>query len=139
MSSIGSNASSITVSYMGEEKDVNEAIDDCFQKIQENINNTHCTVRQLVLVPEQDADYMTAAQFHIDISNYIDDLGDLFKELKSVSKQILGKPPKELKEQYKALVDKNKEERKREKEAMKMLEQKEKELDAAMAMASIRE
>ena len=106
MSSIGSTCSSM-VSFRGEdEMDVGEALDVLFSEMQNNLNSCHCSVRQLAMSEERADTYMEAAEFHLNIEIYVDTLAGLFKELKSVSKQVLGPCPKEYKNEFKALQEK---------------------------------
>jgi hypothetical protein len=55
---------------------------------------------------------MRALELHCDIEDGIDGLGELMKELKSCSKQVLGKPPKEVVTEAKAYLEKRKTEKK---------------------------
>ena len=111
--SVSSAGSCMSVSVFGEDDvPVDQALDEVFRLIQENINNAHVATRQLAMVPEQDGDFIVAAEFHLQICGFVDELNGLFKELKSVSKQIMGVCPKEHKEEYKALVEKVKKKRK---------------------------
>ena len=84
--------STMSVSVFGEEVILEKAIDDIFIKIQDNINNTHCSVRNMCMDLERDNDFKISYEHHDTICTYVDDLAMLFKELKSVSSQVLGKP-----------------------------------------------
>ena len=119
MSSIGSTCSSM-VSFRGEDEiDVNDALDVLFREMQENLNSCHCSVRQLAMSEERADTYMEAAEHHFAIQDYVDVLVDLFKELKSVSKQVLGPCPKDYKTEFKLLEDKRKEVKRLQKEKEK--------------------
>ena len=102
------SVSSQSVSFFGEDIDVEVALDKIITQIQSFINDTHVNVRQLIVIPEQDNNYMLALEHYLAIITDIDGMGELFKELKSVAKQILGKPPNELKEQVKTHIDNHK-------------------------------
>lgn len=104
--STGSNASSI--SFRGEEVDVSEALDELFKDIQEQLNYCHCAVRQLAQCDERADTFMEAAAYDFEIQDFVTTLVDLFKELKTVSKDVLGKPPTEYKDEYKATIEKRK-------------------------------
>ena len=103
--SASSNGSQMSVSYCGEEMDFDSMCNQCFKDLQTYLNDVHCKVRKLSMVPEQDCDYMVAIDCYLQIQNGIDGISNLMKELKSVCKQVLGKPPTELKEQVKDKMD----------------------------------
>ena len=124
MSSIASNATS--VSFRGEEMDVSDALDLLFRDLQKNLNHCHCSVRQLAQCEERADTFMEAAEFDFQIQDYVDGLGVLFKELKQVSKDVLGKPPPEYKEEYKTALENRKADKLRKKEEAKIAKQLEK-------------
>lgn len=120
MSSIGSTTSTL-ISFRGEDEvDLNDALDTLFKELQDNLNHCHCSVRLLAQCEERNETFMEAAGYDFEIQDYVDVLLSLFKELKSVSKQTLGKPPANLKEEYKQMCEKRKEDKKREKEQAKL-------------------
>jgi hypothetical protein len=123
-SSIASTSSS--VSFRGEEIDVSDALDMLFKDLQENLNHCHCSVRQLAQCEERADTFMEAAQFDFEIQDYVEGLTGLFKELKQVSKDVLGKPPPEYKSLYSIALEKRKADKLREKEEAKMANQLEK-------------
>ena len=103
MSSVGSNCSSVT--FRGEEVDVSQALDELFREIQDNLNHTHCSVRQLAQCEERADTYLEAATFDFQIQDYVDTLLSLFKELQKVSKDVLGKPPNEYRDEYRKMCE----------------------------------
>jgi len=110
------------VSFRGEdEMDVGEALDVLFSEMQNNLNSCHCSVRQLAMSEERADTYMEAAEHHLAIGDYVDILVVLFKELKSVSKQVLGPCPKDYKDEFKALQEKRKQAKKAAKEKEKQM------------------
>ena len=110
--SASSNGSQMSVSYCGEEMDFDSMCNQCFKDLQAFLNDVHCKVRELSMIEEQDGDFMVAVDCYLQIQDGIDGISNLMKELKSVSKQVLGKPPTELKEQVKAKMDSYKLEKK---------------------------
>jgi hypothetical protein len=118
MSSIASNSSS--VSFRGEQIDVSEALDMLFKDIQENLNNCHVSVRQLAQSEDRADTFLEAAQFDFEIQDFVEGLTILFKELKQVSKDVLGKPPPEYKNLYAVAVEKRKADKLRAKEEAKL-------------------
>jgi len=125
--SISSAMSGMSVSYNGVDMEIEEAIDDIFKKLQGFINNTHCEIRSLAMCPEQDANYMEALQIWKQLDTSIYGALDLFSELRSISKQVLGKPSADMKEEVKAQLDKWKMETKQKKEQEKLLKNEAKE------------
>ena len=67
----------------------------------------------------EDDDYIECLGVHFAVCDYVDVLSELFKELKDVSKQVLGPCPKTLKEEVKKINDKRKESKKMEKDKIK--------------------
>jgi hypothetical protein len=122
-----------SVSYCGSEIPLEQALDACFLDLQGFMNNLHCHVRELASMPEQDDDFMLELAKGLVINDTIDDMSDLFKELKSVVKQIIGNPPTELKQEAKKLADDSKAARKRSKE----IEKEEQKLQQSMSSSSI--
>ena len=120
MSSISSSMSNMSVSYCGSEMPIEQALDECFTQLIEYQNHLHCYVRELCMMEEQDNSYMEGLAKVLVIHDNIDQTSELFKELKSVCSQVLGKPPKELKDEAKKMLDEHKEEKKRKKEAEKL-------------------
>ena len=118
--SVCSNSSSI-VSFRGEEIDVNDALDTLFKDLQQKLNYCHSTVRTLVMSEDRDETYIETASHVWEIEDYTDVLDELFGELRTVAKEILGKCPADEKEEFKKISDKRKEEKKRAKEAKKNL------------------
>ena len=119
-----------SVSYFGEEVNLETALDSIFKQIQTFMNDTHCAVRTMAAVEDQDNDYMRALDLYHDITASIDDLLDLLKELKKISREVLGKPPSEIKDKVQAKILSFKQKRLQEKtqaklEQLKMVEEKE--------------
>lgn len=121
MSSVGSTTSTI-VSFRGnEDMELEDALDELYRDIQHNLNHSQCVVRQLAACPEQDCDFLEAVTIQFQLEDYVDILLELFSELKDISKQTLGKPPVEHKEEYKKMVNDRKEKLKKEKDEQKEL------------------
>jgi hypothetical protein len=127
-SSISSNASTV-VSFRDEEIDLDEALRVLYQELQENLNHSQCSIRQLSMCSERNDDFIEAANIYLELNDYIDVLLDLFTELKSVSKQCLGKPPQEVKEEFNKMLNDRKEKKKQAKQQAKEAEKKVKMMD----------
>ncbi len=119
--SISSQMSSMSVSYCGDEMPIEQALDQVFTELIQHPNHLHCYTRELCMMGEQDNDYMEGLKKVLTIHDNIDEMSDLFKELKSVCSQVLGKPKKEEKEQAKKIIDDHKAERKKLKDAEKLV------------------
>ena len=122
--SVSSAKSSMSVSYCGSELPLEEALDDVLQKLQQHLNNAHCAVRSMSMLEEQsmdeDSDFKEAAKYNDLIQDDTDGMIALFKELKSISKQVFGKPPNpEMKAWYGYHQAQRKEEVRLEKERQK--------------------
>lgn len=139
VSSVGSCVSEMSVSVFGEELTLGEATDRVFKELQISINNTHCRIRELICDIDRDENFEILYGHKEQVDIYADEISALFKELKSITSQIVKPETAEEKAYVKQKKEELKEKKAKEKEAMKLLKQKEKELDAAMAMASIRE
>ena len=139
MSSVGSSCSTV-VSFRGEDGvDLDQALDELYREIQTNLNRSQCSVREMARLKEDD-DWRECVPIHFAVLNYCDVLSDLFSELKQVSKDVLGKPGKDDKDEYKKMCDERKERIKKMKEDKKEETKKEKELIAkARELAIINE
>ena len=111
--------SNMSVSYQGNEIPLHEALDECFTELQGHLNHLHSYTRELAMMPEQDSEYEVELKQVLIIHDTIDDMSCLFSELKSVVKQVIGKPPAEIKDAMKKLMDDHKAERKRMKDREK--------------------
>jgi hypothetical protein len=104
-----SNASELSVSYYGEELPLEQALDSSFKALQENLNNCHCTTREVVMGADRNEDFETMLQLRFDIEDYTDEMAKHFKELNGIMKQIISPVGKVEKELYKSNVLKRKE------------------------------
>ena len=123
--SVSSARSSMSVSYCGSEMPLEEALDDVFQKLQQHLNDAHCAVRSMSMLEEQsmdeDSDFKEATKYDNAIQDDVDNMIALFKDLKSISKHVLGKPPNpDMKAWYAHNQTQRKEEARLEKERMKL-------------------
>ncbi len=111
-----SNASELSVSYYGEELPLEQALDSSFKALQENLNNCHCTTREVVMGADRNEDFGTMLELRFDIEDYVDEMTKHFKELNGIMKQIIKPISKDEKELYKSESLKRKELKKKEKE-----------------------
>ena len=123
--SVCSTKSSISVSYCGSEMPLEQALDDVFQKLQQHLNAAHCAVRSMAMSEDQsmdeDDDFKDLVKYNDIIQDDTDGMIELFKDLKSISKQVLGKPPNpDMKAWYVYHQSQNKEEKRLEKEREKL-------------------
>jgi hypothetical protein len=80
-SSMNSAMSGISVSYFGEECDLEDCVDKTFKEIQTFVNGLHSGVRELAMIPEQDNDYERAFEVYTLMEKDVDGVILLFKEL----------------------------------------------------------
>ena len=129
MSSLGSSTSTI-VSFRGDDGvDLDEALRVLYTEIQQNLNYSQCSIRQLAICGEQDDEFIEAANIYFELDDYVDVLLDLFSELNMVSKQCLGKAPPEHKEEYAKMCNDRKEAKKKAKQQAKEAEKQTKMMD----------
>ena len=133
MSSVGSSCSTF-VSFRGDDGvDLDQALDELYREIQNNLNHSQVTVREMARLKE-DEEFFECVPIHFAVLDYCDVLSGLFNELKEVSKDVLGKPGKndrdwfkkqcdERKERIKKAKDDAREEAKKEKELMKKVKE----------------
>ena len=117
--SVASNSSAISVSYYGEELPLDQALDECFNSLQQNLNSTHCTVRELAMTADQGENYEFGLRKVLLIQDTIDIMTDIFRELKGVVSQVIGKPDKSEVAAMKKIVDDHKLKKKLDKERLK--------------------
>jgi hypothetical protein len=118
--SVCSNASDISVSINGYEIPVDIAIDDTFKGIQRSVNDSQCTLRSLIQLIEQDKDYKTSLEYSFEILDHIDTMNMLFKDLKTIVKQVQIKPQdNEEKEILKQFMEERRIKKEKEKQEMK--------------------
>ena len=127
--SVGSQS----VSLFGGEYDGAKAIDLVFRELQNSLNQAGTLIREMLLIEERNDTFMEAAEIHENLLDYLDGLGSLMKSCKDVSKELLGKCPKELKAEYKQYVEQRKIERK------KQIEEDEKKYSSELNMTAIME
>ena len=119
--SISSSTSTI-ISFRGDDEvDLDTALNELYSEMQQQLNYSQCAIRQLAASSEQDNDYLEAVKIYFELDDYVEQLLSLFKELQGVSKQCLGKCPKDLKLEYDKMVSDRKEKKKREKQESKEL------------------
>lgn len=92
MSTTSSVMSTMSVSVRGEEVILEKALDDVFQELQDNLNHMHCYVREICMGLDQDMDFKTEIEQTDNVNDNIELMSGLFKDLKSILKQISSKP-----------------------------------------------
>ena len=96
-----SQMSGMTVSAFGDnEMDLEEALDHVFVDLQTFVNGTHCGVRELSMCEDRNDTFIEASKLWRVIDRDITGALYLFKELKSITKQILGNAPPEYRAEY---------------------------------------
>ena len=100
-----------SVSVFGEEVDAEKAVDVVFRELQDTLNQSNCLLREILCCPERNETYMTCVDLQQNLMDYVDDFTNLMKQLKGISKDLLGKCPAELKDEYKAYLNERKAQR----------------------------
>ena len=95
-----STSSMMSVSFCGQEMDADRATDEVFKQLQDTFNDSHLALRGLLMSADRGETFIEAAEIHYSLDEYCDGFVGLIKELKSVSKQLLGKPEKEERDSY---------------------------------------
>ena len=96
---MSSAMSDLSFSYFGEEMNLEEALNSTFKQIQTFVNDCHVSVRTMAMIPEQDNDFLEMFDVYHNIIESTDGMCALMTELKSISKEVLGRAPKELKQE----------------------------------------
>jgi len=82
----------MSVSINGQEVILESALDNVFKNIQGALNSTHCSTRECCMILDQDSDFKTMVLKGDEIIDNIDEMASLFKDLKSIIKQVILKP-----------------------------------------------
>ena len=90
--SVNSCMSSMSVSINGQEVILESALDNVFKSIQGALNSTHCSTREACMILDQDASFKDMVLKGDEVIDTIDEIGFLFKDLKSIIKQVMLKP-----------------------------------------------
>ena len=99
--SVSSCLSEVSVSINGQEIPLDDAINQTFSGIQRHLNESQNNLRMLgTLLERDDLEFRDGVNYSDKIDDDIDSMVALFKDLKSVVKQIVGKPTEEDKEWY---------------------------------------
>jgi tyrosyl-tRNA synthetase len=103
--SICSNMSDMSVTRGdGTEMELEPYIDEVFLQLQQFQNGLHCSIRELCMIPEQDADEISMWSKILQIDDSILGLTELFTELRSITRQIAGPISKENKIEIQKLI-----------------------------------
>jgi len=89
--SISSAMSGMSVSMHGEEVSLEDAVNDCFKSIQTHINNTQNNICGLATADDR-GDFRYSYELQCKINYSLAEMLILFKDLKSIVKQIKLKP-----------------------------------------------
>ena len=116
-----------------------EALDKVIKELQQTLNYSHCEVRTMAVGLDADQDFKAAYECHSRLEDYANEMVELFRELKSVSRQILPKPTAEEKQWMAKMKAAKKARKKAEREREKEEERKEKEAKKAEKLTKIEE
>lgn len=91
--SMCSGMSDMSINYNDEEMSLEDAVTDIFGQIQDHINQCHVEIRNMCQLVERDDEYEEIYTFYAGMVEHIDEGSKVFRELKKVMKQVIGKPP----------------------------------------------
>jgi hypothetical protein len=84
--------SEMSISMHGEETNLVEAIDTVFRDLQHHLNSSQCTLRNLSMCNERSDEFQVSHKYCVEIDQDLSEMLLLFKDLKSIVKQIKLKP-----------------------------------------------
>lgn len=87
--SLCSNMSDMSISYGGEEMDLDDAIDHIFKELQNHINETHVQIREMCQWDLRGEDYDDVMVYFKEMELHIREGCSLFKDLISVMRQVI--------------------------------------------------
>ena len=90
--SVCSQMSEMSVSMHGEETNLVEAIDTVFRDLQHHLNSSQCNLRNLAQCNERADEFQVSHRYCVEIDQDVSEMLNLFKDLKSIVKQIKLKP-----------------------------------------------
>lgn len=94
--SVASNVSGLSVSINGHELSLEEAINSVYEGIQRHLNDSQNSLRMLAMLLEKDdISFRDGVEYSDKVNDDVDEMLKLFKDLKSILKQIVGKPTSE--------------------------------------------
>ena len=121
-----------------DEVDLAQALDQLYREIQQNLNHSQVSVREMSRLADDD-EFKDCVPIHFAVLDYCDVLSGLFGELTQVSKDVLGKPGKDDKDWFKNQCDERKERIAKVKAEAKEEAKKEKELLKQVKLLGIKE
>jgi hypothetical protein len=84
--------SEMSISMHGEETNLVEAIDVVFRDLQHHLNSSQCNLRNLAQCNERSDEFEVSHRYCCSIDDDVSEMLMLFKDLKSIVKQIKLKP-----------------------------------------------
>lgn len=92
--SLCSNMSNMSVTYDGEDVDLDECVDNIFKELQHHINEIHVQIREMCQFDLRGETYEETRVYYDSMAEHVKEGSLLFKDLLSVMKQIGPKKPK---------------------------------------------
>ena len=90
--SVCSQMSEMSVLIHGDDVNLVEAIDTVFRDLQHHLNSSQCNLRNLAQCGERLDEFQVSHRYCVDIDDNLSEMLLLFKDLKSIVKQIKLKP-----------------------------------------------
>ena len=90
--SVSSNGSCLSINYEGKEMGIEELLDTTISAIQRHLNDVQLMLRSCAQSDDRNDSYEEVTEFTDRIEDDVDNMIELFGDLKQVASQIRGKP-----------------------------------------------
>ena len=90
--SVCSQMSEMSISMHGDDVNLVEAVDTVFRDLQQHLNSSQCNLRNLAQCGERNDEFQVSHKYCCSIDDDLSEMLLLFKDLKSIVKQIKLKP-----------------------------------------------
>ena len=105
--SVSSAMSGMSVSIHGEEMPLDQAIEETFKQLQTHLNNTQTNLIQLSMTEDRGEGFKYSYEMQKKVEWSISEMTLLFKDLKSITKQVKLSPTTDEEKQWKLSFDIN--------------------------------
>lgn len=89
------STASTTLTFHGEQVDAEKCVDESIKNIQNGLNQINVNMRNMLMACERDDSYEEMFQDFDSINSIVKDFKELCKDITSISKQLIGKKPKD--------------------------------------------
>ena len=120
--SISSMMSECSVSIRGEEVDLEQGIDQVFKDLQQNLNLCQCSLRSLCMCDDRGDSFQESHKYTTEIDDNISEMLLLFKDLKSICKQVKMVPKTDEEKQFVKIYELERKQEKAEAKRLALIE-----------------